>query len=114
MQARLGRPVTIDMSRERQIHRVFPVTGATCVVVVDGIRVSARAGQSVLSVLLARDVSVRVHELSGEPRAGFCLMGACQDCWVWFGDARRGRACTTPVEDGMTIFTRPPHVSARA
>jgi len=32
-------------------------------------------------------------------------MGACQDCWVWAGAAKRVRACTTLVEDGMEIFS---------
>jgi len=37
------------------------------------------------------------------PRAGFCLMGACQDCWVALTDGRRLRACTTLAEDGMAL-----------
>ena len=37
--------------------------------------------------------------------AGFCLMGACQDCWVWLEDGRRVRACTTYVEPGLSIRT---------
>jgi NADH dehydrogenase/NADH:ubiquinone oxidoreductase subunit G len=37
--------------------------------------------------------------------AGFCLMGACQDCWIWDDDGRRLRACTTYAEQGMRIRT---------
>ncbi len=44
----------------------------------------------------------------GTPRAGFCLMGACQDCWVWTPQGQRLRACATPVTEGMAICTRPP------
>ena len=41
-------------------------------------------------------------------RAGFCLMGACQDCWVWLADGPRVRACTTPVAEGMHVLTHAP------
>jgi NADH dehydrogenase/NADH:ubiquinone oxidoreductase subunit G len=34
-------------------------------------------------------------------------MGACQDCWVWSAEGGRIRACTTPVADGMALFTEP-------
>ena len=27
--------------------------------------------------------ALRAAEFGPEARAGFCLMGACQDCWVW-------------------------------
>ena len=37
-------------------------------------------------------------------RAGFCLMAACQDCWVRLADGRRLRACSTPVEPGMAVI----------
>ncbi len=79
---------------------------------VDGVPVEAHAGQSVLTLLLARGHTVRRNEYSGEPRAGFCLMGACQDCWIWLAEDQRGRACTTPVVDGMRIFTAAPPGSA--
>lgn len=72
---------------------------------IDGRSVEARAGQSVLAVMLANAAYVRRHEIDDAPRAGFCLMGACQDCWVWLSPDRRGRACTTPVEEGMRILT---------
>jgi aerobic-type carbon monoxide dehydrogenase small subunit (CoxS/CutS family) len=42
------------------------------------------------------------------PRAGFCLMGACQDCWVWLADGSRLRACTTLLAEGMQVRTEPP------
>jgi predicted molibdopterin-dependent oxidoreductase YjgC len=71
----------------------------------DGRPIQARAGETVLAAILTRSDYVRRHETTGEPRAGFCLMGACQDCWVWFAPDRRGRACTTPVEEGMQVST---------
>ncbi|WP_297841156.1 2Fe-2S iron-sulfur cluster-binding protein, partial [Pseudomonas sp.] len=50
---------------------------------------------------------VRGSDFSAEPRAGFCLMGACQDCWVRLGDGRRVRACSTLLEAGQTISREP-------
>ena len=35
-------------------------------------------------------------------------MGACQDCWVWTESGERLRACSTPVQEGMAVLTRPP------
>jgi aerobic-type carbon monoxide dehydrogenase small subunit (CoxS/CutS family) len=43
-------------------------------------------------------------------RAGFCLMGACQDCWVWTADGQRVRACTTVVSKDLDIVTRQPEL----
>jgi NADH dehydrogenase/NADH:ubiquinone oxidoreductase subunit G len=53
---------------------------------------------------------VRQSEFGDETRAGFCLMGACQDCWVWTETGERLRACTTEVREGMQIVTTQPEV----
>jgi len=74
---------------------------------VDGRPVQSRQGESVLAAMLTSGDHVRRHENGGEPRGGFCLMGVCQDCWVWVGPGERGRACTTLVADGMQISTSP-------
>ena len=58
--------------------------------------------------LLCSGRRVRDSEFGDGARAGFCLMGACQDCWVRDGAGRRVRACTTPAVDGMDIVTRAP------
>ncbi len=94
-----------------RLRRVAPSTGAALHILVDGQPVEAREGESVLTAMLAVTGHVRELESNGEKRAGFCLMGACQDCWVWFGDAPRGRACTTLVRDGLEVFTRMPGVT---
>ena len=77
-------------------------------ILVDGAEVTAYAGESVLVAVLAARNALRRHEFSDEARAGFCLMGACQDCWVWLADHARVRACTTAVVDGMSILTGAP------
>ncbi|WP_291296792.1 (2Fe-2S)-binding protein [Elioraea sp.] len=74
---------------------------------VDGRSIQARRGESVLAAMLSHGGHVRRHEHGGAPRASFCLMGACQDCWVWIGAGERARACTTPVADGMEVSTSP-------
>lgn len=74
-------------------------------ILVDGVEVKAYSGDSVLVAVLAACNALRRHEFSNEMRAGFCLMGACQDCWVWLKDGQRVRACTTIVADGMHVVT---------
>lgn len=64
----------------------------------------AREGDTILVALLRHGLPVRYSEYTGKPRAGFCLMGACQDCWVTVGETRV-RACTTPVAPGLNITT---------
>jgi len=75
-------------------------------ITVDGAPVEALAGDTVLTALLLAGRRVRTAEFGGGERAGFCLMGACQDCWIALGDGRRVRACTTPVSDGLAVATR--------
>jgi aerobic-type carbon monoxide dehydrogenase small subunit (CoxS/CutS family) len=75
----------------------------------DGEPASALQGDTLLVAVLQNRGSVRASEFGDGKRAGFCLMGACQDCWIWDGDGKRVRACSTPVVAGMTVFTHPPH-----
>jgi D-hydroxyproline dehydrogenase subunit gamma len=74
-------------------------------ILVDGVEVKAYTGDSLLVAVLAARNALRRREFSNEMRAGFCLMGACQDCWVWLKDGQRVRACTTIVADGMHVVT---------
>lgn len=82
----------------------------TLPVFIDSVRVLARDGDTLLSVLLRERGHVRQAEF-GTPilRAGFCLMGVCQDCWISLSDNRRVRACTTYAEAGMQIVTKDGH-----
>jgi predicted molibdopterin-dependent oxidoreductase YjgC len=75
---------------------------------VDGADVDALAGDTVLVAMLCSGDHVRQSEFGNEVRAGFCLMGACQDCWVWTAGGERLRACTTVVSEGMQIVTTQP------
>ena len=73
----------------------------------NGRRCSALEGDTVLTAVLTNAAKLRESEFGGAARAGFCLMGACQDCWVQLADGERLRACTTFVEPGMRVRTGP-------
>lgn len=85
---------------------------------VDGMPATALEGDTLLVALLQHGKRLRTSEFGDGERAGFCLMGACQDCWVRSSDGRRLRSCSTEVEQGMDIITTPldvtwPNQSAR-
>nr|WP_243443118.1 2Fe-2S iron-sulfur cluster-binding protein [Herbaspirillum sp. B39] len=52
---------------------------------------------------LTNTASLRRNEFSGQPRAGFCMMGACQDCWIATDSGERLRACSTFIRAGMQL-----------
>ena len=74
---------------------------------IDGEARTALAGDTLLVALLSNGRRVRDSEFGDGPRAGFCLMGACQDCWVRLGDGRRVRACSTQLEAGQQVSREP-------
>jgi len=70
----------------------------------DGAPIEAQRGDTLLTALLAAGAGhLRESEFGDGPRAGFCLMGACQDCWVQVEGKGRVRACATLAEDGMEV-----------
>src|SRR5216117_1938439 len=75
---------------------------------VDGRPATALEGDTVLVAVLAHQRHLRHSEFGDGVRAGFCLMGACQDCWVWTEEGERLRACTTVVRNGLRVATRQP------
>lgn len=74
----------------------------------DGVEHSALSGDTVLSAILSVAPSLRRYEFGLGHRAGFCLMGACQDCWIWQEDGPRLRACSTPLAEGMRLLSEAP------
>jgi len=72
---------------------------------VDGIPVTALAGDTVLTALLLMSTRLRDFEFGPGGRAGFCLMGACQDCWVRQEKGDAIRSCTSYVAEGMRLLT---------
>ncbi len=98
-----------DISRPQQrFVRLAETDRPSVALSVDGAPASALAGDTLLVALLQHGRRVRDSEFGDGTRAGFCLMGACQDCWVWTPSGARLRACSTPVEEGMAVLTRPP------
>jgi predicted molibdopterin-dependent oxidoreductase YjgC len=90
--------------RAAQLVRIGETDRRTVRCRVNGQLTPALAGDTLLTVLLTRASRIRSFEFGGGYRAGFCLMGACQDCWVEVNDLRV-RACSTLVADGMDIST---------
>jgi predicted molibdopterin-dependent oxidoreductase YjgC len=86
-------------------HRIYRENSTRIGFFIDGFLVEGRAGDSILTAMLTAGETIRRSEFSGSPRAGFCQMGACQDCWVTLEDGTRLRACTTPLTDGLRIVT---------
>lgn len=78
---------------------------ATIEITVDGDRLQVLDGDTLLTAILTHRPHLRLHEIGDEPRSGFCLMGACQDCWVSDAAGNRLRACTTYVQAGLEIVT---------
>jgi hypothetical protein len=74
-------------------------------ITVDGDRLQVLEGDTLLTAILTHRPHLRLHEIGDEPRSGFCLMGACQDCWVSDAAGNRLRACTTYVHAGLEIAT---------
>ena len=87
------------------LHRVGERERTVIQLRIDGQPAQALQGDTVLTAVLTQRARLRVHERSGAPHAGFCLMGACQDCWVQLADGPRLRACATPVQPGMDVRT---------
>lgn len=74
----------------------FTLNGVPCI---------GRAGDTVMTAVLTQTDRLRLSDFSGEPRAGFCQMGACQDCWVLTAEGKRIRACGTELVAGMELRT---------
>jgi D-hydroxyproline dehydrogenase subunit gamma len=86
------------------LRRAIERAGSPVAITIDGERVHAQAGDLLITAVLLHRTALRRFEFGPGARAGFCWMGACQDCWVRLADGRRVRACTTPVEPGMAVL----------
>ena len=87
------------------LHRLAEKARDPIAFTLDGVACTALAGDTVLTAVLTHAGQLRRNEFSGAPRAGFCMMGACQDCWVQTADGARLRACSTFVQAGMRLVT---------
>ncbi|WP_270936135.1 (2Fe-2S)-binding protein [Falsiroseomonas oryzae] len=89
------------------VVRVLEADRPRIVLAVDGVPLEARQGDTLLTALLVAGLDgVRTSEFGDGQRAGFCWMGACQDCWVLLEGRGVVRACTTLAEEGMRVTRR--------
>lgn len=91
-----------------QFQRIGETARPKVTIVVDGEGVTAYEGDTLLTALLTSGRVVRSSEFGDGPRAGFCLMGACQDCWVALEGGGRVCACTTFVSEGLSVLRAGP------
>lgn len=92
-------------SRSGQFVRVAEHDRQPITLTIDGALLTVLQGDTLLTAMLIHGRRLRISEFGDGPRAGFCLMGACQDCWVDLDDGRRLRACSSLAADGMVIVT---------
>ena len=89
------------------VFRLLDQDRATLRFTLDGMEVAARAGDTLLTAILtAGHGHVRTSEFGDGLRAGFCWMGACQDCFVVVEGQGARRACGTLAEPGMKVRRR--------
>ena len=87
------------------LHRLAEKTRDPVAFTIDGAPAQALVGDTVLTAVLTQCGQLRRNEFSDAPRAGFCLMGACQDCWIATETGERLRACATFIAPGMALRT---------
>ena len=98
-------PATTIPLRPALLHRVAELARAPVPFTLDGQAASALEGDTVLTAVLTHVAQLRYNEFSNTPRAGFCMMGACQDCWVRTASGERLRACSTFIAPHMDLHT---------
>lgn len=77
---------------------------------VDQQNVSAYAGETLATALLAQGITIFNRTLKGHARGPYCNMGTCFECQVQMADQssntfRWVRACMVTAKPGMTIVT---------
>ena len=92
-------------SNAAQLQRLKEQGRVPVAFVLNGQPAQALQGDTVLTAVLTQSTQLRTNEFAGTPRAGFCMMGACQDCWVQTDSGERLRACSTFIRPGMALRT---------
>jgi len=88
-------------------RRLPDADGATVEVTIDGRSARVRAGDTVAAALISAGVlASRVADVSGAPRAPYCLMGVCFECLVTVDGVGNRQGCLVPVKAGMRIDTQ--------
>ena len=85
-------------------QRLPDVAGEMVTITVDGRPVHARLHDTVAAALVATGIqSCRTTQVSGAPRAPYCMMGVCFDCLVTVDGIGNRQACLVPVREGMSV-----------
>jgi len=85
-------PPASNLTQQSRFVRLGETGRPVVTIMVDGAPVPALAGDTLLVAVLTHFGKLRRSEFGGTARAGFCLMAACQDCWVWTETGERLRA----------------------
>ncbi len=101
----------MDSSSPPRFVRIKEKQRRTLTMSIDNQAVQVMEGDFLLTALMLHRGYARISDFSNSPRAGFCMMGACQDCWAWTPDGDRIRACTAEVTQGMSILTKAPEAT---
>ena len=88
-------------------RRLPDADGAAVEVTIDGTSARVRAGDTVAAALISAGVlASRVADVSGAPRAPYCMMGVCFECLVTVDGVANRQGCLVPVQPGMRIDTQ--------
>lgn len=86
-----------------RLHRLSEHDRSSFSLVINGSPVCALEGDTLLTAILVNLEYLNFAHFGGETRAGFCIMGSCQDCWVTTKDGRRLQACVTAAAPGLEV-----------
>lgn len=81
----------------------LPNSGEPVHLTVDGVPVTARAGDTVAAALLAHSGDPSRQSATGAPRTAFCMMGVCFDCLVEVDGCPNCQGCMIQVREGMVL-----------
>src|SRR5437879_3510209 len=95
---------SIEELAQSQMVRLVERDRSSLTFSLDGSPAIAREGDTILTAVLTLRRVLALPEPDDGPRAGFCLMGACQECWVAI-DGAPVRACGTLIAAGMRVAT---------
>ena len=88
-------------------RRLPDANGTMIAVTIDGRAAQVRAGDTVAAALLSAGVlASRAADVSGAPRAPYCMMGVCFECLVTVDGIGNRQGCLVPVAAGMRIETQ--------
>ena len=98
-------PQNTSLIQQLQLVMLVELNRKKLTIFINGVATEGLEGDTLLTVILTHQKFIRQTEFSHSERAGFCLMGACQDCWVSTEDGTRLRSCSTLVQANMKLVT---------